>query len=153
MATNNSAENYLKRNKFKFDLRILKIHLPSEFQLKMSIYDRDNEQKLKNYWNFSNSKEINSAENYSTETKFELDLCIFMTHLCTEFQFKISIYDGDNERKLNINGFFLSVRGITLLKIIQPNPNLTSTCIFSRHIYIPNFNSKCQFVMKIMSGN
>ena len=33
------------------------------------------------------------------------------------------------------------------------DPNSNSTCVFSLHIYIPNFNSKCQFVMEKMSGN
>ena len=69
------------------------------------------------------------------------------------FQFKLSIWNGDNEWKLKINGIFLSPRGITLPKIIRPDPNWISTCVFSWHIYILNFNSKCQFVMEIMSGN
>ena len=44
-----------------------------------------------------------------------------MTNLYTEFQFKMSICNGDNERKLKINGIFLSQRGITLPKIIGLN--------------------------------
>ena len=43
----------------------------------------------------------------------------------------MSICNGDNERKLKINGIFLSPRGITLPKIIRPDPNLNSTCVFS----------------------
>ena len=43
-----------------------------------------------------------------------------------------------------IIGICLSPRGITLLKIIWPDPHSNSTCVFSWHIYIPNFNSKCQ---------
>ena len=105
------------------------------------------------YWKFSKSKGHNSAENCSTRPKFKLNLCILLTHLYTEFQFKMSISNGDNERKLKINGIFLSPRGITLPKIIRPDPNSNSTCLFSWHIYIPNFNSKCLLVMEIMSGN
>ena len=102
---------------------------------------------------FSKSKGHNSAKNYSTGPKFELKLRILMTHLYTAFQFKMSIWNGDNERKLKINGIFLSARGITLPKIIRPNPNSNSTCVFSWHIYIPNFNWKCQFVVEIIKGN
>ena len=36
---------------------------------------------------FSKSKGHNSAENYSTGRKFELNLRILLTHLYTEFQF------------------------------------------------------------------
>ena len=77
------------------------------------------------------SKGHNSAENYSTGPKFELNLHILVTHLYPEFQFKMSICNGDNERKLKINGIFLSPRGITLPKIIRPDPNSNSTCVFS----------------------
>ena len=101
----------------------------------------------------SKSKGHNSAENYSTGPKFQLNLRIFMTHLYTEYQFKMSICNGDNERKLKINGILLSPRGITLPKIIRPDQTSNSTCVFSWQTYIPNFNSKCQFVMEIMSGN
>ena len=80
---------------------------------------------------FSKSKGHNSAEYYSTEPKFELNLRIFVTHLYTEFQFKMFICNGDNERKLKINGIFLSPRGITLPKIIRPDPKSDSTCVFS----------------------
>ena len=51
-----------------------------------------------------------NAKKYSTGPKFKLNLRIFMTHLYPEFQFKMSIYNGDNERKLKINGIFLSPR-------------------------------------------
>ena len=87
---------------------------------------------------FFKSKGHNSAENYSTGPKFELNLGILVTHLCTEFQVKISICNGDNERKLKINGIFLSPRGITLPKIIRPDPNSNSTCVFSWQTYVPN---------------
>ena len=127
----NIAENNLDRTTPELDLCILVTH----------------------YWNFSKSKGHNSAENYSTWPKFELNLRILLTQLYTEFQFKMSICNGDNERKLKINGIFPSPRGITLPKIIRLDPNSNSTCIFSWHIYIPNFNSKCQVVMEIMSGN
>ena len=105
------------------------------------------------YWNFSKSKGHNSAENYSARPRFKLNLRILLKHLYSEFQFKMSISNGDNERKLKINGIFLSPRGIILPKIIRPDPNSNSTCLSSWHIYIPNFNSKCQLVMEIMSGN
>ena len=98
------------------------------------------------YWNFSKSKGHNCAKNYLTGPKFKLNLRILVKHLYTEFQIKVSICNGDNERKLSINGIFLSPRGITLPEIIQPDPNSNSTCVFSWQIYIPNFNSKCQFV-------
>ena len=129
--TLNTVENNLNRTTSELDLCILVTH----------------------YWNFSKCKGYNSAEIYSTGPKFELNLRILLTHLYTEFQFKMSICNGDNERKLKINGICLSPRGISLLKIIRPDPNSNSTCVFSRHIYILNFNSKCQFVMEIMSGN
>ena len=57
------------------------------------------------------SKGHNSAENHSTKTKFELNLCILVTHLYTEFQFKMSICNGDNERKLKMNGIFSKSKG------------------------------------------
>ena len=95
----------------------------------------------------------NSAKNYSTGPKFEVNLRILVTNLYTEFQFKMSICNWDNERKLKINGIFFSPRGITLPKIIRPDPNSNSTCVFSWQTYIQNFNSKCQFVVEIMSGN
>ena len=61
-------------------------------------------------------KEHNSSENYSTRTKFKGDLRILITHLYSEFQLKMSMYNSDNERKLKI--IVLSRRGMTLLKII-----------------------------------
>ena len=36
--------------------------------------------------------------------RFKIDLHILIIHLYTKFQFKISIYDGDNERKQKIIG-------------------------------------------------
>ena len=83
----------------------------------------------------------------STRPKFNLNLRILVTHLYTEFRFKMSICNGD-EWKLKINGIFQSPRGITLPKIIRLDPNLHSTWVFSWHIYIPNFNLKCQFLME-----
>ena len=61
----------------------------------------------------------------------------------------MSMHDRDNEWKPEIIWIIWSPRGITLPKIIQRKPN----CVFSWHIYkcIPNFNSKCSFVMQIMS--
>ena len=77
------------------------------------------------------SKGHNSAENYSTGPKFELNLRILVTNLYIEFQIKMPICNGDNEGKLKINGIFLSPRGITLSKIIRLDPNSNSTCVFS----------------------
>ena len=80
-----------------------------------------------------------------------------MTHLhvYTEFQFNMSVCDVGNERKPIHIGIFPSPKGITLSQIIQPDPYSKSTCLFSWHIYmyIPNFNSTCQFVMQIVSRN
>ena len=53
----------------------------------------------------------NSAKNNSTGPKFELNLRILLTNLYTKFQFKMSICNGDNERKLKINGIFFLVQG------------------------------------------
>ena len=78
----NIAENNLNRTTSEFDLCILVTH----------------------YWKFSKSKGHNSAENYSTAPKFNLKLRILMTNLCTKFHLKISMYDLDNERKLNPEG-------------------------------------------------
>ena len=105
----NIVENNLNRTTSELDLCILVTH----------------------YWNFFKSKGHNSAENYSTGPKFELNLRIFKTHLYTQFQFKMSICNGDNERKLKINGIFQSPRGITLPKIIQPDPTSNSTYTYS----------------------
>ena len=101
----NIAENNFNRTISELDLYILVTH----------------------YWNFSKSKWHNSAENYSTWPKFKLNLSILLTHLYTEFQFKMSICNGDNERNLKINEIFQSPRGITLPKIIRPDPNSNST--------------------------
>ena len=53
-------------------------------------------------------------KNNLNRTTSELDLCSLVTHYW----------------------------GIILQKIIRPHPNSNSTCLSSRHIYIPNFNSK-----------
>ena len=42
----NPAKNYWTWAEFKFDLPIFMTYLYSEFQLKMSLYDEDNERKL-----------------------------------------------------------------------------------------------------------
>ena len=91
------------------------------------------------YCNFSKSKGHNSAENYLTGPKFDPNLHILVTHLYTEFQFKMSICNWNNKRKLKIHGIFLSPRGITLPKIIPLNFNSNSTCIFSWQTCVPNF--------------
>ena len=137
----NIAENNLNRTTSELDLCILVTQYWNFL--------------VTQYWNFLSPSgiilpKIIWPEKIQTQ---RFNLCILLTHLYTEFQFKMSICNGDNERKLKINGIFLSPRGITLPKIIWPDPNSSSTCVFSRHIYILNFNIKCQFVMEIMSGN
>ena len=141
----------INRPKFKSNLRILMTHLYTKFQFKMSICNGDNERKLKINGIFLSPRGVTLPK--INRPKFKSNLRILMTHLYTKFQFKMSICNGDNERKLKINGIFLSPRGITVPKINRPDPNSNSTCVFSWHIYITNFNSKCQFVMEIMSGN
>ena len=80
--------------------------------------------------------------------------CVFSWHIyILNFNSKCLFVMEINERKLKINGIFLIPRDITLPKIIRPDQNSNSTCIFSWHIYILNFKSKCEFVMEIMSGN
>ena len=60
--------------------------------------------ETENYWNFFKSKGHNSAENYSTSPNIKLNLRILVTNLCTKFHLKISMYDRENERKLNPEG-------------------------------------------------
>ena len=74
----NSAANHSTGTNFKLDLRSHKMHLHSEFHLKMFMFDRDTEQKLKKkkYWIFSKSKENNSARNVLTEPKLN-STCVF----------------------------------------------------------------------------
>ena len=127
----NIAENNLNRTTSELDLCIFVTH----------------------YWNFISPRGITLPKIIQLDQKFELNLRILVTHLYPKFQFKMSICNRDNKWKLKINGIFLSPRGITLPKIIRPNPNSNSTCVFSLHIHVPNFNSKHQFVMEIMSGN
>ena len=86
-------------------------------------------------------------------TQIHLNLRILVTHLYTEFQFKMSICNGDNERKLKINGIFLSPRAITLLKIIRPDPHSNSTSVFSWQTYVPNIIWISPCMTEIMSGN
>ena len=42
----------------------------------------------------------NMAENNLNRTTFELDMCILVTHVYSEFQLKISMNDRDNEWQL-----------------------------------------------------
>ena len=93
------------------NLRILVTNLCTEFTFKMSICNGDNERKLKINGIFLSPRGVTPAENYSTEPKFELNLRILVTNLYTEFQFKMSICNGENERKLKINGIFSKSKG------------------------------------------
>ena len=54
----------------------------------------------------------NSKKNYSTGTKFDLNLRILMMN--QHFEFQCKIHDRDNERKPLINRNFLSLGGINL---------------------------------------
>ena len=145
----NSAENYSTRPKFKLNLRIVVTHLYSELQFKMSISNGDNEQKLKINGIFVSPRGITLPKFTRLWPKFKLNLRIVVTHLYSELQFKMSISNGDNERKLKMNGIFVSPRGITLPKIIRLDRNSNSTCVFSSHIYIPKFQLK----MSICKGD
>ena len=113
-----SAENYSTRTKFKLNMPVLMTHLYFEFQLKISRFNRDNEWKLKIIRFSLSPRGHNCAKNRLTGTNFELDLRILMTKLYTEFQFKMSTWDGDNEQTLKIIRFFLSSTGIILPKIV-----------------------------------
>jgi hypothetical protein len=65
----------------------------------MSMHDGDNERKPRINRNILSPRGHNSAKNYSTGTKLELDLYICMINLHTKFQFKMLMHDRDNERK------------------------------------------------------
>ena len=123
------------------------------FNSKISICNGDNERKLKINGIFLSLRGITLPKIIRPDPNSN-STCVFswQTYI-PNFNSKISICNGDNERKLKINGIFLSPRGITLPKIIRPNPKSNSTCVFSWQTYIPNFNSKCQFVIEIMNGN
>ena len=61
----------------------------------------------------------NIAENNLNSTISEVDLCIFVIHVLSEFQLKMSMNDRDNEWQPEIYYLnFLSPREITLQKII-----------------------------------
>ena len=130
-----------------------KVHYIAENNSNRTISELDVCILVTHYWNFSKSKGHNSAENYWTGPKFKLKLHILVINLYTEFQFKMSICNGDNERKLKINGIFLSSRGITLPKIIGPDPNSNSTCVFSWQTYVLYFIWISPCMTEIMSGN
>ena len=74
----NIAENNLNSTISQVDLCIFVIHVHSEFQLKMSMNGRDIMTDKQKLFEFFKSKGNNSAKNYSTQTKFELNQsCIF----------------------------------------------------------------------------
>ena len=71
----------------------------------------------------------------------EVDLCIFVIHVHSEFRLKIiwifkSKGNNSTENDLTRTKF-----------------ELNQSCVFSWHIYILNFNWKCQFELEIMSRN
>ena len=101
------------------------------------------------YWNSFKCKGHNSAKNYSYILTCLFSWHIYILNFNSKCQFVMEIMTGN----WKLMEFFLSLRGITLPKIIRLDPNSNSTCVFSWHIFIPNFNLKCQFVMEIMSGN
>ena len=100
------------------------------------------------YRNFSKSKGHNSAENYSTRPKFKLNLCILLTHIMN-FNSKCQFVMEIMSTNWKLMEFFLSPRGITLTKIIRPDQNSNSTCIFSWHIIYTEF----KFKMSICNGD
>ena len=104
---------------------------------------------MTHFWNFSKSKGHDSAENYSTWPKFKLSLCILLTHLYTEFHLKMSVCNGDNERKLKINGIFLGPRGITLAENYLTGPKFE----FNLRILVTHLYTKFQFKMSICNGD
>ena len=89
------------RTKFELDLRILMTHLYTKFLFKMSFCDGEYWRKLKISGNFLNIKGYFSTKDYSTGPKFNVVLQVLMKNLCTKFHLKMSMYDRDNERKLN----------------------------------------------------
>ena len=127
------------------NLRIYVIHLCIKFQFKMSICNGDNEWKLKIIGIFLSPRGITPPKIIWLDPNSNLR--IYVIHLCIKFQFKMSICNGDNERKLNIIGIFLSPRGITPPKIIwlDPNSNL--------RIYVIHLCIKFQFKMSICNGD
>ena len=124
------------------------MNLHANFQLKMLIHDRDNGWKPLIKSNFLSPRGITL-----TGTKFQLDLSILMMNLHTEFQIEMSMHNRDNERKPRINKMNLRPRDITQPKIIRPELNSNLTCVFALRTYILNFNSKCQCMTEMISGN
>ena len=149
----NIAENNLTRTIFmNLTCVFFETHVYSEFQLKMAMHDRDNEWQLGIIWIFLSPRgktlpKIIQRKSNSTWTAYFHGTSIYRisiqnVHLwCRKWA----------ETKNNWN--FLSQKGMILPKIIRPVQYSKSTCLFSWHIYIPNFNSNWQFVMQIMSGN
>ena len=127
------------------------IYIPY-FNWKCQFCHGDNDAETENYWNLSKSTGVTLPANYLTRPKFALNLrTMHVTHLYTKCQLKMSIFNGDNERKLKIIGIFLSPRGITLPKKLFDRPQYWTQPAWD--IYVTPFNWKCQFVMEIMSGN
>lgn len=57
------------------------------------------------------------------------------------------MYDWCNEWKMWFVWIFISPRGLTLQKIIPPEPNMSLTC------YTLNFNTKCSCITGVMREN
>ena len=77
-----------------------------------------------------------------------------MRYVHTEFQFKISIYDVDNVVSENQNHRYFSKSKRHCSAVNNSTIPILELDLLSlmRHIYT-EFNSKCQFVMEIMSRN
>ena len=61
---------------------------------------------------------------------------------------------GRMSRNWKLLKFFLvQARDITVKKIIQPQPNSNSLCVFSWYIYILFYNLKRPGMIEIMNGN
>ena len=117
----------------------------------MSMHNRGNEWQPEIIWFFS-------AENYSTETKLDFN-CVFSWHIymCipnfnSKCSFVMQIMSG-NQYILE----FFQVQRAWLCRKLFNRTHIRSQRAYSRDTsrctYIPNFNSTCQFVMQIMSGN
>jgi hypothetical protein len=76
---------------------------------------------------FQHSREITLSKIIEPQPNSNLKLLIPKMYLYVKFKLNVYNHLGDNERKLKISFFFQSSRGITLLAIIKPQPNLYFT--------------------------
>ena len=76
----NSAKNNWKRTTFQTNSRILVTDLYSEFQLMISMNDRDNKWKPLIIWIFSNQRGMNLPKIIPTEENSNFT-CVFLWHI------------------------------------------------------------------------